>query len=221
MIRAVDAVGATLVLRMQAVEPFVQQTIKYPSVETPTQARATLPVSNRLQFQSGQIGTSTPEAPPDFGVKAGFCNGLFSSAETKYPITPTCIDVNCTWTNYYTLSFCGSCVDITDKTRNKNFTDEHGPETKYSLPNSLTLVTPGSVEGTHLYNASSSGGDISDADAFSSSFNVTFLAAISVQTMTQTTVGLPNPPTVTDTKHDPWCWFFMHFAALRKEVHQC
>lgn len=201
---AVAAVGALLVLCMQAVEPFVQQTVKYPSVQTTSHAPATLPIWNRLQFQTGQVGT---DAPPDFATKAGFYNGLFGTASPgRYPVTPTCTGVNCTWSDYYTLGFRSSCVNVTDQLQTTNFTDKnHVHQTKYSLPN-VTLVTPGVANdyepGTYVYNASFSGGDFGashEANVFSPSFNFTFLAILGYTTHESSTQD--GEPIVISTGH--------------------
>ncbi|KAL8832188.1 MAG: hypothetical protein Q9191_000404 [Dirinaria sp. TL-2023a] len=199
---AVAAVGALLVLCMQAVEPFVQQTIKYPSLQTAIQVPATLPISNRLQFQTGQEGL---DAPPDFATKAGFYNGLFGTASPgRYAVTPTCTGVKCTWSDYYTLGFRSSCVNITHRVRMNNFTDKQGaPQTRYSLPN-VTLVTPGTDTGTgtYVYNASFSGGDFgasNKANTFSSSFNITFLAVLGYTTHENSTHN--SEPVVLSTSH--------------------
>ena len=188
---------------MQAVEPFVQQTVKYLPVQIPIQTTATMPISNRLQFRTGQVGLDTP---PDFATKAGFYNGLFSTVPRgKYSVTPTCTGVSCTWPDYYTLGFRSSCVNITDQVQAKNITDRQGqPQTRYSA-GGTTLVNPGTDDGNgeYVYKASFSGGDIgapSEGNYFSSSFNITFLAVIGWTTIDGTATH-DGHPVVEESPH--------------------
>ena len=188
---------------MQAVDPFVQQTVKYLPVQTHIQTTATMPISNRLQFRTGQDGFNTP---PDFASKAGFYNGLFSTApQGKYSVTPACTGVSCTWSDYYTLGFRSSCLNITDQVQAKNITDRHRqPQTRYSA-GGTALVHSGTDggNGEHVYNASFNGGDFGapyEGNYFTSSFNISFLAVIGWTTIDGTSMEeSPHRLAIADT----------------------
>ena len=161
---------------MQAVGPFTQRTVRYLPVQIPIQISATMPISNRLQFRNGQVGLDTSS---DFATKAS------TAPRRKSSMTPTCTGVSCTWSDYYTLGFRSSCVDVTDQVPAKNLTDRDGqPLTRYRYSaGGVSLVNSESVggDGEHVYNASFSGGDFGasiERNDLTSSFKITFLAVI-------------------------------------------
>jgi Protein of unknown function (DUF3176) len=137
-------VGAVITILAIAVDPFIQQVIRYhPCQRTVPSMQASISRSNF--YNTTGIHTGALSESLDIGMQAAIYEGVFASFSN---ITPTCPTGNCTFPEYRTLGMCSSCEDISNLVNNScgvlSADNDYGgnPACNFTLPGGLNLTIP-------------------------------------------------------------------------------
>ena len=143
MCRLLAIAGALLTILTLAVNPFVQQVIKYESRLT-NATQASLPIAVKYDT-TGNFGQ--PSLDIDLPMKAAIMDGLLNldAPANQFGVKSDCSTGNCTWPAYQTLAVCSACSDLTPRLTTKLVEDpsnDNALSYNATLPNGLSLVTP-------------------------------------------------------------------------------
>lgn len=90
-------------------EPFVQQSLRFPSKETlTTGVTPTLQGAQTIPYLSGD------PSDPGLNLKSLLSQALY--ADKVAPLQPSCPLTRCDWPSYSTLAVCSSCRDVLNQT---------------------------------------------------------------------------------------------------------
>jgi hypothetical protein len=140
------SIGALLIIVTLAVNPFMQQLIRYQfrDVERGT---AFLPVA----YDYGSTGVGGFFAA-NITMKAAAYSGFFSPMESKFNVTSHCPSGNCTWPPFQSLGVCGSCEDLTPRIERLPIAPESfsgGGPSNFRLPNGFSMTTKTTLKDKH------------------------------------------------------------------------
>lgn len=131
-------IGALLSLLVLAIQPFVQEVVKFP-IRYVNSTDALIPIADRFedigiaqavdQYGLGLNGL-------DWNMMQAVYAGMFSQPNTSFNISATCFSGNCSWTTYETLGICNQCANITsqlEKTVSQSPGDSRLPASEHYL----------------------------------------------------------------------------------------
>lgn len=141
------SVGALLVIVTLAVNPFMQQLIRYRfrDIELGT---ASLPVA----YDYGSTGVGGFFAA-NITMKAAAYSGFFSPVDSTFNVTSHCPSGNCTWPPFQSLGVCGSCEDLTPLIETIPIAPEYFPgggPANFKLPNGFIMTTKTTLKGRDI-----------------------------------------------------------------------
>ncbi|KAL9109232.1 MAG: hypothetical protein Q9227_006158 [Pyrenula ochraceoflavens] len=112
-------IGALLSLLSLGLDPFIQQTVQYKSIQVENSTSiALLPVVHdwtdlNLQTESGL----PPSKRPSYGIVSTVISAFLEYGDNPQPnlsdVAPTCPTGNCTWSSQVSLGVCGKAADVT------------------------------------------------------------------------------------------------------------
>ncbi|KAI9720489.1 MAG: hypothetical protein M1828_005660 [Chrysothrix sp. TS-e1954] len=132
------ATGATLTILILAINPFVQQVIRYEG-KLLNATEASMPIAHHYDTFGGGTSDSLPPYA-DLSMQGAVLSGLLDT-DLKFQVKPSCATGSCTWSSYQTLSVCSKCVDITNRVAVGNVTSENlvgaPPHLTFDLPDKV------------------------------------------------------------------------------------
>ena len=137
------SIGALLIIMALAVNPFMQQLIRYRfrDIENGT---ALLPVSY------GYGSTSDDDSyAGHIAMKAAVYSGFSSPGDSDFNVTSYCPSDNCTWPPFQTMGVCGSCEDLTPLVERIPIAPElfsGGGPSNFRLPNGFIMTTKSTLK---------------------------------------------------------------------------
>jgi hypothetical protein len=132
------AVGALLMIVSLAVNPFMQQLIRYRFRDL-EQGLAYLPVA----YDYGSTGVGG-FFTANLTMKAAAYAGFFSPLNSTFNVTSYCPSGNCTWPPFQSLGVCSSCENLTNQIERIPIAPEHfngGGPSNFALPNGFKMTT--------------------------------------------------------------------------------
>lgn len=141
------AVGALLMIVSLAVNPSMQQLIRYRfrDLELGT---ASIPIA----YDYGSVGVGGFLAA-NVTMKAAAYGGFFNPLDFAFNVTSNCPSGNCTWPPFQSLGVCSSCEDLTRQIERKpiepNYFNGGGPS-NFALPNGFNMTTKETLNDSGL-----------------------------------------------------------------------
>lgn len=126
---ALPALGALFMVVTVAVNPFMQQLIRY-QLRDVEQGAALIPVAY-------DHGRSSGNALIEVAASIGFLSSLYF----RFNVTASCSSGNCTWPPYQTLGVCSSCADLTERIKRTTSSDPATYHSQYPAPYRYYLPT--------------------------------------------------------------------------------
>ena len=141
--------GALITVIAIAIDPFAQQIVKYTSCDQVSAlSQAFIPRTNSFNNRGIHIGANLNSV--DLGMQSAVNVGIFSPSTIHTPFT--CSTGNCTFPEYRSIAYCGSCIDISS-----NVTISQSNETIIWSDNSTTtnegplnFTLPSGIFGTQM-----------------------------------------------------------------------
>lgn len=140
------SVGALLMIVTLAVNPSMQQLIRYRFRDI-EQGIAFLPVT----YDYGSTGVGGFFAA-NITMKAAAYSGFSSPIKTDFNVMSSCPSGNCTWPHFQSLGVCGSCEDLTPQIERVPIGPEYisgGGPSNFRLPNGFSMTTKTTLKDEH------------------------------------------------------------------------
>ncbi|KAH7395883.1 hypothetical protein BKA64DRAFT_577223 [Cadophora sp. MPI-SDFR-AT-0126] len=141
--------GALITVIAIAIDPFAQQIVKYTSCEqVSTLSQAFIPRTNSFNNRGIHIGANLNSV--DLGMQSAVNVGIFSPSTVATPFS--CSTGNCTFPEYRSIAYCGSCIDISSNVTitQSNTTGIWSDNSTTTTEGALNFTLPSGLFGTPM-----------------------------------------------------------------------
>ncbi|KUJ14986.1 uncharacterized protein LY89DRAFT_698506 [Mollisia scopiformis] len=139
--------GSVITVLSIAIDPFAQQIVRYSACQQiSSQSEASIPRTNLYSNSGIHIGANLDSV--DLGMQSAVNVGVFSPDTVTTPFT--CDTGNCTFPQYRSFAYCGTCNDISSEVviTTSNETLIFSDNSTYTLQDGLNFTLPSGLSAT-------------------------------------------------------------------------